>query len=167
VSNLERVLDDMNQWTADMLDELAHRRFDGAYVRVHDGGDFFSEQYLRAWLTIMRARPKTEFYAYTKEVDLFKRVVEPDPPSNFRWIYSYGGRWDHLIEDDDRQADVFPTVEALEAAGFHDQEASDLLAITGPKKVGIVVNNHPGAVRAMNDMSFAAIQTSGGPKEKK
>lgn len=86
---------------------------------------------------------------------MFRRLVEPDAPDNFRWVYSWGGRWDHLIRDTDRQADVFPSREALEAAGFHDQEDSDLLAIYGPHKVGIVINNHPGAVAALGGGSFA------------
>jgi hypothetical protein len=139
-----------------MKDEVSHPRMEGAHVRIHDGGDFFSDEYLHAWLGIIRSAPLTTFYCYTKEVERFRRIVEPDPPANFIWVYSYGGRWDDLITDDDRRADVFPTREALEAAGFHDQEDSDLLAIYGPKAVGIVVNNHPGAVRAMQDKSFGA-----------
>lgn len=153
--NLTRTLEDLAGWESEMAAEVAHKRFDGAHVRIHDGGDFYSEAYLRAWLRIIRGAPLTTFYAYTKEVEMFRRVVEPDCPANFRFIYSYGGRWDDLIRDEDRQADVFPSTEALEAAGFHDQEDSDLLAIYGPHKVGIVVNNHPGAVRAMEGRSFA------------
>ncbi len=152
--NLEFVLEDVGLFAMVMKDEVSHPKFDGAHVRIHDGGDFFSEEYLMAWLGIARSAPLTTFYAYTKEVQMFKRLVEPDPPDNFRWIYSRGGRWDHLIEEHDRQADVFPTLEALEAAGYHDQEDSDLLAIYGPHKVGIVVNNHPGAVKAMGGQSF-------------
>ncbi len=151
-ANLMRVLDDMLAWESDMLSEL--ERIAEGHIRIHDGGDFFSEAYLRAWLRIIRACPHLMFYAYTKEVLMFRQVVEPDPPGNFRWIYSYGGRWDELITTDDRRADVFPSTEALEAAGFHDQEDSDLLAVYGPKAVGIVVNNHPGAQAAMAGASF-------------
>ena len=155
VRNLEMVLDDVGMWAMAMKDEVSHRKFDGAHVRIHDGGDFFSEEYLLAWLGIARSAPLTTFYCYTKEVEMFRRLVEPDAPDNFRWVYSWGGRWDHLIRDEDRQADVFPSREALEAAGFYDQEDSDLLAIYGPRKVGIVINNHPGAVAALDGGSFA------------
>lgn len=155
--NLELVIEDVGLFAMAMKDEVSNPRFDGAHVRIHDGGDFFSEEYLMAWLSIARSAPRTTFYAYTKEVEMFKRVVEPDPPANFRWIYSRGGRWDHLIEEHDRQADVFPTLEALEAAGYTDQGDSDLLAIYGPHKVGIVVNNHPGAVKAMAGQSFGGV----------
>lgn len=152
--NLMRVLDDLPGWEQEMTQEVARPKFSGAYVRIHDGGDFFSREYLEAWLRIARSAPGTTFYCYTKEVPLFREVVEPDPPPNFRWVFSYGGRWDHLIRDTDRRADVFPTLEALEAAGFHDQEDSDLLAINGPLAVGIVVNNHPGALKQMEGKSF-------------
>lgn len=156
--NLLMTIEDLPGWEASMVAELKRKKFGDAYVRIHDAGDFYSDEYLAAWLRIARATPGTTFYAYTKEVERFKRMVEPDPPENFRWIYSWGGKYDYLIEDDDRQADVFPSVEALEAAGFTDQEESDLLAIYGPHKVGIVVNNHPGAAKKLAGVSFGKLQ---------
>lgn len=159
-ANLKRVLDDLAGWEREMTEELQKPKFVRKYVRIHDGGDFFSQEYLEAWLRIIRATPTTIFYCYTKEVKMFKEIVEPDYPKNFYWVYSYGGRQDHLIEDNDRQADVFPSKEAMEAAGFFDQEASDLLAITGPHKVGIVINNHAGAVRGLEGQSFGQRQAA-------
>ena len=35
-------------------------------LRVHPVGDFATEDYCRAWLRIMRACPKTRFFAYTR-----------------------------------------------------------------------------------------------------
>jgi hypothetical protein len=151
--NLAYVLDDPDGWQAEITREVQALGPD-THVRIHDGGDFLSEDYLARWLEVVRAAPHVTFYCYTKEIPLFRRLVEPDPPANFRWVYSYGGRWDHLIRDTDRRADVFPTREALDAAGFHDQEDSDLLAIYGPLAVGIVVNNHPGAVKGMGGKSL-------------
>ena len=161
--NLMMVLDTPELWEAKMISELAAKRFVGAYVRIHDAGDFFSSAYLDAWLRIVRLYPETTFYAYTKEVGMFKAKVEPDAPENFKWIYSWGGRQDYLIEDGDRQADVFPDRESLLAAGFEDQEDSDLLAITGHHKVGIVVNNHPGAVKGLAGSSFRREQRNRHP----
>jgi hypothetical protein len=84
------------------------------------------------------------FYAYTKEVAMFRRLVEPAPPGNFWWVYSLGGIQDaDLNPDVDRVADVFPTEEAIDAAGWHSQTESDLLAVTGPALVGIPANNIP------------------------
>jgi hypothetical protein len=39
-------------------------------VRIHESGDFFSQDYLDMWTSIIRENPKTRFYAYTKVVHL-------------------------------------------------------------------------------------------------
>ena len=101
--NLMMTLDDLAGWETQMTTECQHRRMDGAWVRIHDGGDFYSEDYLRAWIRIARACPQTTFYCYTKEVQMFRDIVEPDCPPNFRYVFSYGGRHDHLITEDDRR----------------------------------------------------------------
>lgn len=118
----------------------------GKFVRIHDSGDFFSSEYLQAWLRIIRATPETRFYCYTKEVPLFRAHVEADPPPNFSWVYSLGGRWDSLLDTStDRVADVFATEADLVAAGYHSQAANDLLAVDGPAPVGLVANRIPTA----------------------
>lgn len=157
--NLMMVLDDLPGWEQRMTEELAHRRYAGRHVRVHDAGDFFSDEYLAAWLRIMRATPGVTFYAYTKAVDRFRRLVEPDPPANFRWVYSLGGTEDHLIDrDSDRHADVFTDEEAMAAAGYTSQEESDLLAVYGPPRVGIPANNIRSLRRRQGAESFGSLQ---------
>lgn len=142
--NLAYVLDDLPGWTRQMNAELSHPRHRGGWIRVHDAGDFFDDRYLSAWLRIMAFRPWVNFYAYTKEVTRFRRLVEPAPPRNFHWVYSYGGIEDHLLDPAvDRVADVFPDEAAIRTAGWHSQDASDLLAVLGPTPVGIPSNNIP------------------------
>jgi hypothetical protein len=153
--NLAYVLDDLPGWQRQMVAELGSPRMQGAWVRVHDAGDFLSDEYLAAWLRVMHFRPGVNFYAYTKEVERFRRLVEPAPPRNFRWVYSYGGRQDALLDPRrDRVADVFTDEEAIRAAGWHNQTASDLLAVLGPAPVGIPSNNIPQYRRRMNGRSF-------------
>jgi len=153
--NLMMALDDLAGWERAMVSELHTSRFHGTWVRIHDSGDFFTDDYLAAWLRVMRACPATRFYAYTKEVDRFRRLVEPDPPTNFRWVYSYGGTQDASLDPTiDRVADVFPNPDALAQAGYHSQEASDLLAVTGPTPVGVPANRIPGHLRRMDKRSF-------------
>lgn len=154
--NLARVLDDLPRWEADMVAELAAARFRGGrFVRVHDAGDFFADDYTAAWLRVARAVPDVTFYAYTKEVAWFRRVVEPDRPGNFLYVFSFGGREDRLLDlDVDRVADVFPDEAAIEAAGFHSQEASDLLAVLGPRLVGIPANRIPHFVKRLDGRTF-------------
>jgi len=156
--NLLMVLNDQAEWERLLVAELQHPRYDGAHVRIHDTGDFFSRQYLEGWLRVMAAAPRTMFYAYPKEVALFRELVEPDRPINFRYVYSYGGRQDRLIEPVDRRCDVFPDEESMLAAGYTDQAASDLLAIYGPIEVGIVANNHPGSRARMKGRSLSQMQ---------
>ncbi|KAA9159451.1 hypothetical protein FPZ12_020330 [Amycolatopsis acidicola] len=142
--NLAFVLDDLPGWEAAMIRELSAPRFTGKFIRVHDAGDFFSDSYTLAWCRIMRACPQVTFYAYTKEVRRFKRLVEPNSPENFLWVYSYGGREDAWISPErDRVADVFPDAEAISEAGWSSQEASDLLAVLGPRLVGVPANRIP------------------------
>jgi hypothetical protein len=167
LANLEYVLFDGDEWEQQMLAEVNHRKFrptkvptgdflyvnryndewmfnwlcvGGRAVRIHDGGDFFDQEYLDRWVRIAQQTPHVLFYAYTKEVAMLKATVLPE---NFRVLYSLGGKQDHLIDRDvDRHADVFPTWQALVEAGYWDQEQSDLIAVTAPTtRIGIVANN--------------------------
>ena len=101
-------------------------------------------------------RPNVNFYAYTKVVDRFRRLVEPDPPPNFWWVYSYGGTQDHVLDPHvDRLADVFPDEDAIAAAGWSSQEASDLLAVLGPRLVGIPANRIPAFLKRLRGRGFS------------
>lgn len=67
-------------------------------VRIHDSGDFFSDDYLAAWAHIATLRPDVLFYAYTKEVSRWRRVVGDDGPRNLLAVFSLGGKEDHLLD---------------------------------------------------------------------
>ncbi|HVQ91259.1 MAG TPA: hypothetical protein VMU51_09485 [Mycobacteriales bacterium] len=160
-ANLAFVLDDLPSWQTALTAELARPRFTGRWVRIHDSGDFFSDPYLTAWLQVMAARPQVRFYAYTKEVDRFRRLVEPAPPANFRWVYSYGGTQDTTLDPaTDRVADVFPDQAAIAAAGWHSQDASDLLAVLGPAPVGVPANRIPHLRRRQAGRTFRTWQAT-------
>ncbi|MDX8030996.1 hypothetical protein SK803_12275 [Lentzea sp. BCCO 10_0856] len=158
-ANLMFVLDDLADWESAMVAELGAAKFRGAWVRIHDSGDFFSDSYLQAWLDICRARPDTNFYAYTKEVSRFRALVEPDPPPNFLWVYSYGGTQDAALNPAvDRVADVFPDEAAIAEAGWASQEASDLLAVLGPRLVGVPANRIPAYLKRLDGRRFSEWQ---------
>ncbi len=172
IKNLEYTLQEPDAWQQQMIDELGNKRFrpkgqprtvdglptwctghdwtdrwldnGGAAVRIHDGGDFYSWQYLELWLEIARQVPDVLFYSYTKEVALFRNYAHK-MPANFQYVFSYGGKLDHLIDpNNDRHADVFPTLTTLLDAGYTDQSNNDLLAVLLPtNKIGIVANNLP------------------------
>lgn len=180
--NLELALNDVDNFVEVMCAELAHKRYrptgkhrilprgvdlgyldawlrrwihtGGVAIRIHDSGDFYSAEYLDAWCRIADRNRDVLFYAYTKEVAMFKQ--RGDFPRNFRYLFSTGGLQDHLITVYDRHADVFPNDEALIEAGYQSQEANDLLAILLPTKfVGIVANNIPHFRRKMNGRRFS------------
>jgi hypothetical protein len=118
------------QTTAEQQNALASHG-----TRVGDPHRIFGD-YAHAWLRIIRATPDTNFYAYTKEVVLHDRILEPERPANARWVISLEGVEDRFVDlRRHRVADVFPTEEA--DAGWHSQPASDLLAVYGPAPVGM------------------------------
>ena len=160
IENLEYVLYQPDEWFAQMLEEVTRPKMKFKYVRIHDAGDFFSEDYLRMWLKLARLAPDVVFYCYTKEVSMFKRVVEPDCPVNFKYLYSMGGKEDHLVDkENDRHAEVFPDDAAILDAGYGNQDASDLLAITLPtNKIGIPANNIPQFNKKLAGKTFGMVQ---------
>ena len=157
--NLKMILDDLPGWTERMTTELQHKRYHGKWVRLHDSGDFFSDGYLLAWLHIMRKSPQVRFYCYTKSVARFRRLVENNPPDNLLWCYSLGGKEDHLLDlEHERHAEVFPGATELEDAGYSDQTSSDLLAVLGPKRVGIPANRIPHLLKRQGAETFGSLQ---------
>lgn len=160
IANLEYTLDDPQGWYHQMLAEVQNPKMTGKFIRIHDAGDFYSEDYLKLWLQIAEQTPQVTFYCYTKEVSLFKRVVEPNCPTNFRYLFSMGGKEDYLInKDTDRHAEVFPDDAAILDAGYSNQDASDLLAITLPSnKIGIPANNIKHFNKKMAGRTFGELQ---------
>lgn len=111
------------------------------HVRIHDSGDFYSEKYLNKWLVIARDNPNVTFYCYTKEVEMFKRT-EKHFPNNFKSIFSYGGRQDHLINPSiDRHARVFNDIKNV-PSHYIDASHDDLLAIGDNKNVALVYHGY-------------------------
>ena len=69
---------------------------DAGIVRVHVSGDFFSRDYLAAWIALSRENPDRLFYAYTKSLKFLTEFADT-LPENFRVTLSAGGRYDNLI----------------------------------------------------------------------
>ncbi len=67
-------------------------------VRVHAGGDFFSQAYFDAWMEVARRRPLVRFYAYTKSLKFWVARLG-EIPGNFVLTASRGGKWDQLIDE--------------------------------------------------------------------
>jgi hypothetical protein len=150
-----------------MVDELGARRYRGGkWVRIHDAGGFYSDDYLRAWLSIARVTPDVTFYAYTREVNRFRRIVEPDCPPNFLYLFSLGGREDHLVDRDvDRHCDVFPDRSSALAAGYTPQTGDDRDSVRLlTNKVAVVANNIPQLRRKQGVATFGQLQAARGDR---
>ena len=67
-------------------------------IRVHVSGDFFNEQYFRAWIKVSKERPDILFYAYTKSLNYWVNNIL-EVPDNFKLNASEGGKLDsHIAE---------------------------------------------------------------------
>lgn len=66
-------------------------------VRIHAAGEYFSQDYFDAWLSIARFNPDILFYAYTKALPYWVNRISMIP-NNFILTASYGGRKDEMIQ---------------------------------------------------------------------
>ena len=94
-----------------------HRKKNTKLVRIHESGDFFSLGYLNAWIEVAKQNPDLKFYCYSKSLDFFLDLVLPE---NFYLTASYGGKFDHLIDQGlfPRFAKVYKTEEEAMADGL-------------------------------------------------
>jgi len=89
-------------------------------VRIHESGDFYNGEYLKAWIEVARRMPNVNFYAYTKSVPYVKAMEKTlaDIP-NLSITLSAGGRADAEMGDVDvKQSHVFNTPEEVLEAGL-------------------------------------------------
>lgn len=159
--NLEMVISDPDGWEQTMTAELTHRRYRDKWVRIHDAGDFFSDEYLNAWMRIARSTPDVTFYAYTREISRFRRCVEQGQcPDNFLYVFSLGGKEDKLIDlKNDRHSDVFPTLDSATAAGYTSQHEDDRQCVTLPtNKIAVISNPVPQLRKKQRERSFRELQ---------
>jgi len=111
-------------------------------VRVHDSGDFYSLDYMLAWMAIASQCPEVKFYAYTKMVVLVKRLYKAGKvPPNFRLIQSLGGVSDSQIDKSLPHSRIFNSLDELREAGYADASESDAPAAFGDSPlIGLVIH---------------------------
>jgi len=125
-------------------------------IRVHESGDFWTENYMKAWFLVAQARPEQKFYAYTKSLGMWLALKDCIPP-NFYLTASFGGTLDYLIP---KHPDVFQRVahvvyteeQAAEIGLEIDHDDSHCL---GDKPFALLVH---GSQRAGSDASKAISQ---------
>jgi hypothetical protein len=89
-------------------------------VRIHESGDFYNGEYLKAWMLTAQRMPDIKFYAYTKSLPYVRSVEKEikDIP-NLSITLSQGGRNDADIDSlDIKSSKVFNTPEEILKAGL-------------------------------------------------
>jgi len=125
-------------------------------IRIHESGDFWTENYMRAWIMVAQSRPHQTFYAYTKSLGMWYNLKDLIP-SNFYLTASQGGTLDYLIpkypEVFQRIAYVVYTEEEAQERGLQiDHDDSHCL---GDKPFALLVH---GSQRAGSDAMKAITQ---------
>lgn len=115
-------------------DDLARKR-SLRFVRVHDSGDFFSQEYLDSWYEIASRNETKAFVAYTTSfhLELWKGL-----PGNFRLVQSEGGQLDDRIDRARPFSRIFENQRVREEAGFADGSCSDKTILDGELRIGLV-----------------------------
>ena len=95
-SNLElirKALKNSVEECADLICESLPKKFD--VMRVHVGGDYFSKEYLQAWIEVAKRNPSKVFYSYSKSLRFMSEFALPE---NLVLTASRGGKYDDLID---------------------------------------------------------------------
>jgi hypothetical protein len=110
-------------------------------IRIHVGGDFFSEAYFRAWINVACNNPDVKFYAYTKSLPFWIAALERNLiPENFRLTASEGGKWDHLIAQHSlKTSKVVFSIEEAAALGL-DIDHDDSHAYNGTESFALLIH---------------------------
>lgn len=84
-------------------------------VRIHESGDYFSQEYFDKWRSIAEKLPNVQFYSFTKsfQLDLWTNL-----PKNFVVIQSYGSRYDKKIDTSKNTARVIESEKELKENEF-------------------------------------------------
>ena len=90
---IRKALKDSVKACADLIQNSLPEKFD--VLRVHVGGDYFSEKYLQAWIEVAKRNPDKVFYSYSKSLHFFKQFALPE---NLVLTASRGGKHDELID---------------------------------------------------------------------
>lgn len=71
-----------------IIDSITYHGFDTSKIfRIHEGGDFFSSEYLQAWIKVANHFPNVSFYTHTTSID-FWISNKTSIPRNMRLIAS-------------------------------------------------------------------------------
>lgn len=113
-----------------MLSSLLPRK--ATHLRIHAGGDFFSQNYFDGWLLFCAQRPELKCWAFTKSIPYWQGRLD-EVPANLTLTASLGGRHDALAEELGlRTARVVASIEEAAALGLPIDTDDALAMVPGP-----------------------------------
>jgi hypothetical protein len=69
ISRMENTFDSLKAtFSSDIYNQIIHKK--SKYIRIHESGDFYSQEYLNKWFRICRLFPEKKFLAYTQMFNL-------------------------------------------------------------------------------------------------
>lgn len=102
----------------DLIDRSLQNFGSMKLFRIHESGDFYSQEYFDAWLGVIRKYPNVKFYAYTKAIPYWISRLN-EIPENFKLTASRGGKYDNLIDEYGlKQAVIVNTPEEAKKMGL-------------------------------------------------
>lgn len=114
----------------------------GGTLRVHIGGDYYSQSYFNAWMKAASYFPNVVFYSYTKSIKFLLEYTTAlgALPKNFVFTCSRGGKYDNLIPATmTKSAKVFFNKDEADALGLEIDHTDDL-AISGSDDFALVIH---------------------------
>ena len=145
-------------------------------MRIHTSGDFFNEEYFKAWMIVAKSTPEKIFYAYTKSLKYWVKNIDL-VPENVHITASRGGKNDNLIEKHSlKNVVVVYSIEEAEAKGLEidhddshcfDRECTQFaLLIHGTQAAGSKASKSVQTLRKKGIMGYQRGKKGKGRKEK-
>lgn len=110
--------------------------------RIHNGGDFFSEKYFRAWIEVAKRFPNKLFYAYTTSVKFWINNMDIIPKN-----FVLNASWDSapksqelIVKHKLKTAFIVDSKEQAEELGL-EIDKDDSLAWGGKKSFALLQHN--------------------------
>lgn len=155
---------------ADLIEKSLPKKAE--IIRIHVGGDFYSQVYFDSWVKVAKDNPNTLFYAYTKALPYWIKSIDKIP-TNLKLNASKGGRMDSLIEKHNlKQAIVVYSEQQAKDLGLeidHDdthaykQDESFALLIHGSQPKGSEAGK---ALQELKEKGWTGYTKEGRKKEK-
>lgn len=106
-----KTVDKMAALIIDSINLYAQENDNFSIFRIHEAGDFFSQDYFDAWMKVCKHFKNIKFYSYTKSLPYWVKRLN-QIPKNLKLIASKGGKSDELIDKYNlRYCEVVGTVE--------------------------------------------------------